>query len=300
MPTTRRPPSGRLIRPSASSPASSRDATIISGTSRRISWAAVAIGRTRAASPRIRPRFAIFEPTTLPTATSARPFSAPCTLTASSGALVPKATTVRPMTSDERPKRRASAAAPLTSHSAPSHSATRPATIWSHSTRHPPGVCSRASRPPLCARYHEARRHSWYRAASRPRRSDHGVADRSAGVDRPRDPHCARDRARNRQHHLHLDPRREVAPAAPGPRPHHRPGAGDGHPGSPARLSRLAQPPDIRAARGLRPCGHRSRPHPARRRPLPARQGDLRDPSPSSRGPRTTISAPRPAPPSPP
>ncbi len=65
-------------------------------------------------------------PITLPTAMSPLPLSEACTLTAVSGALVPKATTVRPMISGGMPKRLASLAAPRTSASAPTTSSTRP------------------------------------------------------------------------------------------------------------------------------------------------------------------------------
>ncbi len=72
----------------------------------------------------------MFEPTTLPIAiepASGPPRSASPTLTASSGALVPKATTVRPITTLDIPVRAASRAAPRTSASAPATSATSPA-----------------------------------------------------------------------------------------------------------------------------------------------------------------------------
>ena len=61
-------------------------------------------------------------PTTFPSARSASPFIADITLTASSGALVPKATTVSPTTSGEMPIAEARLAAPLTRNSAPATS----------------------------------------------------------------------------------------------------------------------------------------------------------------------------------
>ena len=67
-------------------------------------------------------------PTMLPTAMSAWPASPACTLTAISGALVPKATTVRPITSGEIPNRAARRAAPRTSNTAPAASSTSPRT----------------------------------------------------------------------------------------------------------------------------------------------------------------------------
>ncbi|CAM5489405.1 hypothetical protein SSTU70S_03016 [Stutzerimonas stutzeri] len=66
-------------------------------------------------------------PITLPTAISPWSATADCTLTAISGVLVPKATTVRPMISGEMPNCAASRAAPRTSNSAPATSSTRPA-----------------------------------------------------------------------------------------------------------------------------------------------------------------------------
>ena len=65
-------------------------------------------------------------PTTLPRAMSAWPESAAPTLTASSGALVPNATTVSPTTSGEMPKPTASREAPRTSSSAPATRMMRP------------------------------------------------------------------------------------------------------------------------------------------------------------------------------
>ena len=66
-------------------------------------------------------------PTTLPIAMSVLPSSTAPTDTATSGALVPKATMVRPTTSGEMPKDSASLDAPRTSSSAPATSAARPA-----------------------------------------------------------------------------------------------------------------------------------------------------------------------------
>ena len=64
----------------------------------------------------------ILLPITLPSARSACPASADTVLTAISGALVPKATTVRPITKGEMPNAAASFDAPRTSTSAP--------TVW--------------------------------------------------------------------------------------------------------------------------------------------------------------------------
>ena len=58
-------------------------------------------------------------PTTLPMAMSALPSNEDITLTTSSGALVPKATIVNPITREEMLKRRAILDAPSVSQSAP-------------------------------------------------------------------------------------------------------------------------------------------------------------------------------------
>ncbi len=70
----------------------------------------------------------MFDPTTLPIARSVSPRHDAPTLTASSGALVPNATTVNPITTGERPVRAARRAAPRTSASAPITSAPMPTT----------------------------------------------------------------------------------------------------------------------------------------------------------------------------
>ena len=63
----------------------------------------------------------IFEPTILPIAASGRPSKFSLKQTANSGALVPSATTVRPMTNGETPTFRASFELPPTNHSAPKY-----------------------------------------------------------------------------------------------------------------------------------------------------------------------------------
>jgi hypothetical protein len=65
-------------------------------------------------------------PTTLPTDRSACPDQAAWTLTANSGELVPKATTVKPITNGDTPTVAASREAPRTSHSAPTTRAVNP------------------------------------------------------------------------------------------------------------------------------------------------------------------------------
>ena len=61
----------------------------------------------------------MFEPMTFPRAISELPLRSALTLTTSSGALVAKATNVRPMTIDETPALRAMATPPLMRNSAP-------------------------------------------------------------------------------------------------------------------------------------------------------------------------------------
>ena len=79
----------------------------------------MAMGKRSAANPKISPTLAMFEPTTLPTAIASAPFKVAVRLAANSGALVPKATTVRPMTKGLSLKRRAKLEANLTNSSPP-------------------------------------------------------------------------------------------------------------------------------------------------------------------------------------
>jgi hypothetical protein len=65
------------------------------------------------------PRLKIFEPTILPMDKSGIPVSAARIVTTNSGAEVPKATTVRPITSSLIPRRLAIRAAESTSQTAP-------------------------------------------------------------------------------------------------------------------------------------------------------------------------------------
>ena len=79
------------------------------GQSRRMSVRSMMSGHTTADRPATTSRLKMFEPTTLPTAISLAPWIAAVTLTASSGADVPKATMVRPTSKGDTPSRRASA-----------------------------------------------------------------------------------------------------------------------------------------------------------------------------------------------
>ena len=78
--------------------------------------------------PKIISTFIILLPTTLPIVISALPLSAAAKLTAASGALVPIATMVKPITSWGMPKRVAILAAPSTNQSAPLPNIKKPAT----------------------------------------------------------------------------------------------------------------------------------------------------------------------------
>ena len=95
-----------------------------------ISWRMICVstssGVINAEMPRISSTLAMLLPTTLPIARSGVPASAEPTDTAISGALVPKATTVRPTTSGDTPKETARREAPLTIRSAPTTRMVRP------------------------------------------------------------------------------------------------------------------------------------------------------------------------------
>lgn len=73
------------------------------GKSRRSSADFTWSTQIKALTPRTRPILQIFDPITFPRAMSGRPRALKPILTNSSGALVPKATTVSPTTSGEMP-----------------------------------------------------------------------------------------------------------------------------------------------------------------------------------------------------
>jgi hypothetical protein len=99
------------------------------GTSRlKVSFGAVR-PKSAAGRPTATSRLKGFEPSTLPTAKAGAPLIAAKTETASSGAEVPKATTVRPITSGETPTRRARPVAPSMRESPPWARAARPRTM---------------------------------------------------------------------------------------------------------------------------------------------------------------------------
>jgi len=112
--------------PSSAITTSSAEAPIMIGISWRMICSSTSSGVISAEMPRISSTLAMLLPTTLPIARSGLPASAEPTDTAISGALVPKATTVRPTTSGETPKETARREAPRTSTSAPMTRVARP------------------------------------------------------------------------------------------------------------------------------------------------------------------------------
>ena len=88
------------------------------------------MGATMAATPVMSRVLKMFDPTTLPTARSAVPFNADTRLTQNSGADVPTATMVRPMTICGMLMRSASATAPSVRRSAPQSTSTMPAMMY--------------------------------------------------------------------------------------------------------------------------------------------------------------------------
>src|SRR5690606_22793890 len=101
---------------------------IMIGTSARRSCCATFRGTMTAEIPRMRSTLKMLLPTTFPREMSAWPRTDATTLTASSGALVPNATTVNPMTRGEMPMAAATRASPRASASAPTVRIARPAT----------------------------------------------------------------------------------------------------------------------------------------------------------------------------
>jgi len=99
---------------------------IQSGISLRSVFLEITIGAKSAVQPTIISVLKILLPTTFPMAMSALPFRAEETLTVSSGAEVPKATMVRPITMEGMRKRLAMDAAPSVSPLAPKRMRRRP------------------------------------------------------------------------------------------------------------------------------------------------------------------------------
>ena len=116
--------------PSSSGPlpmaSSARAERITSGISLVMMLRSIRMGENRAVTPIITRTLKILLPTTLPTAISALPLSAEMKLIVSSGAEVPKATMVRPITRSLTPHLRAMAEAPSVRALAPTRMSTRP------------------------------------------------------------------------------------------------------------------------------------------------------------------------------
>jgi hypothetical protein len=86
-------------------------------------------GQISAVSPTMTVMLKMFDPTTLPTVMSTRPWAAAVAQTASSGTDVPAATTVRPMAAGVSRARVASPTAPRSSASPPATNRSRPSRI---------------------------------------------------------------------------------------------------------------------------------------------------------------------------
>jgi hypothetical protein len=112
-------PSGWLITPLILRTSSRADTTIINGTSRRIRRIDIFKGFIIAEIPRINRILKILLPRTLPKEILDIPIRLDWTLTANSGELVPKATTVKPTIRGDIPNKCAIREAPLTKNVAP-------------------------------------------------------------------------------------------------------------------------------------------------------------------------------------
>ena len=129
MPANRIIPSSRLRSPShrkSHAIAMLKKSTGISRMSKR-EW--TRSGRTRAAEPRTKVTLVMFEPMAFPTPIARLPDAAAIPETSISGAEVPKATIVSPITKRLTPKLLASPAAPWTKRSAPQTRAMKPTMI---------------------------------------------------------------------------------------------------------------------------------------------------------------------------
>ena len=94
-------------------------ASSMTGVSKRSSCGRTAMGQIVAATPKMSAMLQMLEPTALPALTSPTPLRAASMLTTSSGALVAKATRVRPMTMGRIFSAAAMKTPPLTRKSAP-------------------------------------------------------------------------------------------------------------------------------------------------------------------------------------
>ena len=104
---------------SAQTPITASVISSMMGMSRLTTMRWHVIGIRTAARPRTSAMLQMFEPNTLPTAIMLLPLRDEITVTTNSGADVPNATTVSPITIAGIPKLRARFEDPFTSHSAP-------------------------------------------------------------------------------------------------------------------------------------------------------------------------------------
>ena len=121
-------PSSRLSSPSAARNRSRTAAPTIIGRSSSSVCDRSFSGCRSATKPRIKSRLSVFVPAMFPTASEPLPRWAASIPIASSGALVPMATIVTPMTIGEIPSRAAIRVPPRTMSSAPPITASRPMT----------------------------------------------------------------------------------------------------------------------------------------------------------------------------
>ncbi len=119
MPAVNSTPSVRLMFPSRPRSSTMTEQIIIMGTSSLMICRDTASGTITADMPSMNRTLNMLLPTTFPRPMAALLLTLAITLTASSGELVPNATTVRPTTSGEMPIVEASLDAPLTRASAP-------------------------------------------------------------------------------------------------------------------------------------------------------------------------------------
>src|SRR3990172_5251492 len=105
-----------------------------------------------------------------------------------------------------------------------------------------------------------------------------GAARQPRDLDRAAYPDRPRDRARDRQHRVHLDPGRKAPAGAAGARTNDRTRPRDGDADLPAPHAVLGDRTHGSPAHPARSGAFGARSDPHRRRPVPAGQGDARDP----------------------
>src|SRR5688572_9086831 len=106
----------------------------------------------------------------------------------------------------------------------------------------------------------------------------YGMAYGSLDLGRVSDADAAGDRARDRQHRLHLHPVEQTARRGARSGAAGRARAGDGDADPAAAGARMDHPSDTATLFGAGSGDQRSRPHPDRRRAVPGREEHVRDP----------------------